>query len=988
MKSRLFRKMNWLVLGTLIGIVFVGLLVYFVYIVNQPTRLPLGATGENYTETGKGWVKIFEGTYALAAQPTSDGGYIVLGTTDNGGMKDIYGLSFSYRYLFKVDSDGDMTWNKTFKSVVAKSVQQTHDDGYVIAGAVAKRNDADTYLEKTDSSGNIVWNRTFDVSGKNAGDAAYSVLQSSDRGYVIGGVTSGDNFLLKTDADGSELWEKTFELGKHELNQPRLLQQTSDSGFMIFGIMTSTNLTMYAYFIKTDSNGNMIWKKTFEEDEIGIIENNLIQQTPDRGYMVVGIGSTQINVGTPEERPSIRAYFLKMDANGNILEKKKSNADLYETASCSGTLISSVQPTSDRGYVIAREGVCLIKIDTDGNVAWKKQIVINKDDDVLEPIAYQTSNNGYIIIGNMAHGWKDVGGGYTAGELGVGDNSIIMIKTDENGDFNQPIPPKYPMKSLAPPPEKTTGKEQTQPMIDILSFFTGSPLLFILVSLIVIAVGMFFKSLKIKYWFIPLTIGIVVFGMTILSVYLSQWNPRVEESIRLSIETTGPGWSKTFGGDFNSRANSVQQTSDGGYIVTGYMGYGVKYPSGLNDTLIMEQAAVYLLKTDAKGNKVWEKSFGGLSMSACSGYDNIICTLNQDNPSGWLTETVGHSVQQTSDGGYIITGRYHTGKLHNRTSSSDYQQFEYDKGDEVYLIKTDANGNMQWNKTFDGEEYNEVGRSVQQTSDGGYFIVGTTSSYGVSPYSVKELGQLAPQDVYLIKTDANGNKVWKKTFGGTHIDMAFSGQQTSDGGYIVAGLTASLSGNGVEDVYLLKIDANGNKTWEKTFGKRGRSEAGYSVQQTSDGGYIIVGQTVWAVLGQWFNQADVYLIKTDANGNEVWEKTFGGTGMDTGYSVRETSDRGYVIAGFTASFGSIDSTTYLIKTDANGNKVWERIFEGHSGIAGTSSVMGGMTSAQQTSDGGYIITAGNMDTQNIQSGPLVGSGHDAYLIKTDENGNV
>ena len=369
-----------------------------------------------------------------------------------------------------------------------------------------------------------------------------------------------------------------------------------------------------------------------------------------------------------------------------------------------------------------------------------------------------------------------------------------------------------------------------------------------------------------------------------------------------------------------------------------------------------------------------------MSMSACSNIDNIICTLNQNSSSGWLHGGfVGHSVWQTSDGGYIITGRYASGRMHNRTSPTDYAQVDYGTGAEVYLIKTDANGNMQWNKTFDGEEYNEVGYSVQQTSDKGFFIVGITSSYGVCPYCAEKLGQPAPEDIYLIKTDADGNVVWKKIFGGMNMDMAFSGQQTSDGGFIVGGVSASLSGNGVEDAYLLKIDKDGNKMWEKTFGKKDRTEKGSSVQQTSDGGYIIVGQTVWGG-AQWETESDVYLIKTDANGNEVWEKEFGGDLTDIGYSVEQTSDGGYIISGFTGSFEDLGAT-YLIKTDANGNKVWEKTFEGISGLSIKNSV-------QQTTDGGYIIAAGNMHTHNIPEGLTIGTGDDAYLIKTDENGDV
>lgn len=496
-----------------------------------------------------------------------------------------------------------------------------------------------------------------------------------------------------------------------------------------------------------------------------------------------------------------------------------------------------------------------------------------------------------------------------------------------------------------------------------------------------------------RNWFIPVVlIGIIVVSLMILSVILPAkekfgilTNPSTLPAENASV--VGKGWNKIFAGDFDSRINSVQQTLDGGYIGVGYKMYGVIYPSGRNDTqVVLEKSAVYLLRTDANGNKVWDKSFGGLSMSACSDYlnTNTICNLNW-NKSEWLTEVVGHSVQQTSDGGYVIAGSYHTGKL-----SIDPKWFTYDKGDEVFIIKTDADGNMQWNKTF-GEYYNEVGYSVQQTSDGGYIIVGTTASYGVCPWCAKEMGGPAPEDIYLIKTDANGNKMWEKVIGGIYTDMAYSVKQTSDGGYIIAGGTGEVGGElqidynpGVNEpwlrgVYLVKTDSDGNKLWGKTFGRSDRAEAGRSVQQTSDGGYVIVGETSWSghasvsiASGQNQESADVYLIKTDANGNELWERTFGGDHMDEGYSVEQTSDGGYVIAGMSFYLGVVPSM-YLIKTDTDGNKIWQRTFE---------SSWYGATSVQQTSDGGYIIAGGNENK-------IRGSGSkDAYLIKTDENGNV
>jgi len=209
-----------------------------------------------------------------------------------------------------------------------------------------------------------------------------------------------------------------------------------------------------------------------------------------------------------------------------------------------------------------------------------------------------------------------------------------------------------------------------------------------------------------------------------------------------------------------------------------------------------------------------------------------------------------------------------------------------------------------------GDDY---GYSIQQTSDGGYVITGETSSFGAG-YS----------DVFVIKLDSSGNLSWAKTIGGTYSDYGYSIQQTSDGGYVITGETSSF-GAGYYDVFVIKLDSSGNLSWAKTIG--GTSwDYGYSIQQTSDGGYVITGGTYSFGAGY----SDVFVIKLDSSGNLSWAKTIGGTGWDYGFSIQQTSDGGYVITGRTYSFGAGYSDVFVIKLDSSGNLSWAKTIGGTS----------------------------------------------------------
>jgi hypothetical protein len=248
---------------------------------------------------------------------------------------------------------------------------------------------------------------------------------------------------------------------------------------------------------------------------------------------------------------------------------------------------------------------------------------------------------------------------------------------------------------------------------------------------------------------------------------------------------------------------------------------------------------------------LWTKTFGG-------------------NESEWAS-----SVQQTTDGGYIIAG----GTWSYGAGESDF-----------WLVKTDENGNEEWNQN-----------SVQQTTDGGYIIAGFTYSYGAGE-----------SDFWLIKTDENGNVEWDQTYGGSDYDFANSVQQTTDGGYIVAGSTGSIE----VAFWLVKTDENGNEEWNQTYNVGFMSYA-YSVQQTTDGGYIVAGET----------DSDFWLVKIDENGNGEWMQIYGGNESEWASSVQQTTDGGYIIAGGTWSYGAGESDFWLVKTDENGNEEWNQMVE-------------------------------------------------------------
>ncbi len=366
-------------------------------------------------------------------------------------------------------------------------------------------------------------------------------------------------------------------------------------------------------------------------------------------------------------------------------------------------------------------------------------------------------------------------------------------------------------------------------------------------------------------------------------------------------------FSRTYGGTETDVANCIIETSDGGYAITGYT---YSFGAGGED--------FWLVKTDANGNVEWNQTYGG------------------------PLDDQAYSVVKTSDGGYALAG-------YTRSSGAPGI---------AWLVKTDASGNMQWNRTYDETKEKEIGALIE-TSDGSFVIAG--NHWGMR-YRVF--------DLWLLKTDAEGNEIWQKTYGESIMEFVRSVVETSDGGYAIAGCT----GSGSNDFWLVKTDVDGNVEWTQTYGaikeypnSAVKIEQAYSLVETADGGFALAGLTDSFGAGE----DDFWLVKTDAEGNMEWNQTYGGVKDDQAYSVVETSDGGYALVGRTKSFGAGGLDFWFVKTDANGNMEWNQTYGGAEADYADCVI--------ETTDGGYAI-AGYTSSFGAGKG-------DFWLIKTDTEGN-
>jgi hypothetical protein len=333
-------------------------------------------------------------------------------------------------------------------------------------------------------------------------------------------------------------------------------------------------------------------------------------------------------------------------------------------------------------------------------------------------------------------------------------------------------------------------------------------------------------------------------------------------------------WIKTYGGQGREKAMSLDQTSDGGYILAG------SFCPSTSDT-----EDVYLIRVNARGDTLWTRTY----------------------PAGGAW-----SVQQTNDGGVIVTG------LAMTTHS----------GVDIGLIRTDGNGNVIWRRTYGGPGFDR-GLSVRETSDGGYIVTGSVESLGPGG-----------TDVYLIRTDEAGDTVWTRVIGTQEHDTGTCVREVAAGGYIIAGWTETVDLSA--QVYLVRVDTSGDTIWTRTYGGR-YLDQGASVTETPDGGFIVAGSRN---LSGGISPACIYVVKTDAAGDTLWTRTLGTTDDPTGFADEIITDNrgGYAIVG---SHYSTSSDVYLVRMNESGDTLWTRSYGADDHEQGCG--------VRQVSDGGYAI---------------------------------
>ncbi|PSR52709.1 hypothetical protein AHMF7605_03795 [Adhaeribacter arboris] len=810
------------------------------------------------------------------AQQTSDGGYILGGTSQSGinGDKTTASKGGQDYWIVKLKADGTKTWDKTFggnKNDLLTSLQQTKDGGYILGGFSLSGKSGDKSEASRDNLKNIEFNR-------------------------------GDYWIIKLNADGTKVWDKT--IGGDSRDEFSSLQQTSDGGYVLGGSSLSSNSGdksesnkgLYDYWVvKLKADGTKVWDNTIGGNRFDKL--NSVQQTSDGGYIVGGSSESNISGDKTENNKEVLHYYsadywiVKLTSDGTKAWDKTLGGENNDE-------LRSLQQTKD-GYVLGgssnsdssgdktehRKGgtdgggnitndYWVVKIKANGNKVWDKTIGGNNND-VLTSLQ-QTSDGGYLLGGSSDSGSS-------------GDKTEEFQKTDEFYDPND-------------------------------------------------------------FWVVK-------------------------------IAATGAKvWDKTLGGNAGDYLSSLQQTSDGNYILGGSSNSGKsgdKSQAKLGEcTSTICTSDYWVVKLDNSGKNLNQNiTFVPIIYKT---YGDAPFTISATASSGLSVTFSIVSGPATVKGNIVtLTG---AGKVTVKARQAGNDTYKSAEATQTFLVMEKSLVRKGWEKAFGGK-YEDRLTAMIATFDGGYLVGGTSNSGKSGDKS--NPGQPYTKDYWIIKTDQQGNKLWDKSYGGTHQDKLAAIVATPDGGYLLGGTSESgISGDKTEavrgdaDYWVVKIDADGNKQWDKTFGGA-KEDIFTALIATPDGGYLLGGTSESGISGDKTEAIrgglDYWVVKLDGTGKKLWDKTFGGIGVDNLAALAVGANGDYLLGGSSVSGYSGDKTQakralndfWVVRINATGTKVWDRAY---GGIKGTytdpwcttgcnvttygESVLSGLIT---TPDGGFLL---------------------------------
>ncbi len=935
----------------------------------------------------KAWDKTFGGNrddLLTSLQQTRDGGYILGGFSESersNDKSDALNGEADY-WVIKLDTKGNKVWDKTFggdSGDYGQFLQQTGDGGYLVGGysnseisgdkSGVNKGGYDYWVIKLQADGSKDWDKTY---GGNADDKLSIFQQTSDGGYLLGGSSNSgrssdksessrgndDYWVIKVTADGIPDWDRT--LGGSDFENLQFLQENLDGGYLLGGYSysgRSGDKTQVSeggsdYWIVTlDSDGTKDWDKSYGGNGDDFL--SAFQQTSEGDYILGGSASYGISGDKTEAgKGNLDYWIVKVKEDGAIIWDKTIGGDSYE-------LLNTILKTTDGGYIMGGWSLSGKTGDKAQSSRGDFDYWVVKIRDLKNPynpycvpaITYACTSVDLYISDFSFHTLNNNSPGCNGKE-----NSYINYNPTGSRTTTVNKGQSYEF-SLQSGPDHPQGfgiwidYNNDQDFEDAGEFVynAAEPLTGSVTGTITIPAnateGPRRLRVRTKY---NSTFADDEFCTA------TEYGETEDYTITIAKTSATTQWNRRYGGSGADNLTITIKTADEGYLTGGYS------PSGDNGDKTQASEGkndYWIVKTDAAGKKLWDKTFGG------SDHDY----LNQVIP--------------TLDGGYLLGG--------SSLSDMGGDKSQDSRGNRDYwIVKISGSGEKQWDQRFGGSGYDEL-KKVIQLPTGEYLLAGYSNSPANGDKSQDSRGG---NDFWLVKISRTGTKIWDKRYGG-NLNEALDGiVPTPGGGFLLGGHSASgrngdksQESRGGNDFWLVRIDKKGDKLWDKSFGGSGQDEL-YTLGQTNDH-IFLAGQSDSPASGDKSQDSqgenDFWLLKITNDGTKIWDKRFGGNQNDELRASVETSDGSYLLAGHSFSGKSGNKTQpsrgrsdyWVVKVNEDGLYQWDKRFGG-SGSEELRAVL-------QTTDGGLLL--GGKSTSGVsgdRTQPSQG-GMDYWLIKID-----